>query len=374
MQKIKESLTTKLTTILTKRNTKKLANNDFAAMQELKPYQTQAEVDLFYRKFLYKHKHEMTKSEVELFTKLINLMKKQAAGVANIYQKNLADYTGQSVRTVNRNISRLKEKGAIAAVNADKIVDGRRQGNGNCYYVLLPEAIEGVLLPEEKAAEDRLLAAMEAALLASEAAGEKEAILDNGVAAGVAGLAQQVGNANAGGSKDEAPKKAADKGLSLPKLLTDQKDYKTIVPTAEEKLLLEVPHFVGSKFKGYAASFLKTAKDIQTAWKVIRSKCQYRYDLLEDFAMQCISAFYVKAKEGATDLDNWGYLDGIAKNIYDEITLQERLELFAEMDAEAGRDIEDISKPADLPEGGLFYDWLNDRETGKEPAIGSYAY
>lgn len=109
---------------------------DYNALKELKTFENKQQINETVRAFLYKHKHELTPTAVNLL-KIISRFALKIPGVCWTKIGTLAELAGKTSRTIHRALNQLEELGIIERRKTIR----RNGGYGHPIIIILPQDV-----------------------------------------------------------------------------------------------------------------------------------------------------------------------------------------------------------------------------------------
>lgn len=109
---------------------------DYNALKKLKTFENKQQINETVRAFLYKHKHELTPTAVNLL-KIISRFAVKIPGVCWTKIGTLADLAGKTSRTIHRALNQLEELGIIERRKTIR----RNGGYGHPIIIILPQDV-----------------------------------------------------------------------------------------------------------------------------------------------------------------------------------------------------------------------------------------
>src|SRR5690606_27120323 len=109
---------------------------DYNALKKLKTFENKQQINETERAFLYKHKHELTPTAVNLL-KIISRFAVKIPGVCWTKIGTLADLAGKTSRTIHRALNQLEELGIIERRKTIR----RNGGYGHPVIIILPQDV-----------------------------------------------------------------------------------------------------------------------------------------------------------------------------------------------------------------------------------------
>src|SRR5690606_27868815 len=109
---------------------------DYDALKALKTFENKQQINETVRAFLYKHKHELTPTAVNLL-KIISRFAVKIPGVCWAKISTLAELVGKASRTIHRALKQLEELGIIERRKTIR----RNGGYGHPIIIILPQDV-----------------------------------------------------------------------------------------------------------------------------------------------------------------------------------------------------------------------------------------